>query len=236
MSQVVQQFLTRCFDVNETIGLFLRSDKPASITQRLVRLGRVVEPRYQAWLSIENSRGANIYFAANPLRPGSRRRVKENIASVRHLYMDIDMDGEARLATLLASNSAPSPNAILSTSHDKYQVLWRVSGFDFERQEQTLKLLASAFGGDPACTDRNRVLRLPGFLNQKYDPPYRVTANILAILSGLPPISIWRLPRQNTSPSRADSAEAGGPRSTAIRKKIGHGSPTNLPTAKMLPN
>jgi len=57
----------------------------------------------------------------------------------------------------------------------KYQVLWRVDGFDFARQEQALKLLAIVFGGDPACTDCNRVLRLPGFLNRKYDPPNRVS-------------------------------------------------------------
>jgi hypothetical protein len=63
----------------------------------------------------------------------------------------------------------------LSTSPGKYQILWRVDGFDFERQENTLKLLALAFGGDPACTDRNRVLRVPGFLNCKYDPPRRVS-------------------------------------------------------------
>ena len=31
------------------------------------------------------------------------------------------------------------------------------------------------FGGDPACTDCNRVLRLPGFLNQKYEPAPLVT-------------------------------------------------------------
>ncbi|HEX3891679.1 MAG TPA: DNA-primase RepB domain-containing protein, partial [Terracidiphilus sp.] len=66
----------------------------------------------------------------------------------------------------------------------KYQVLWRVDGFDFTRQEQTLKLLAIAFGGDPACTDCNRVLRVPGFLNRKYDPAYRVTVQY-------PDDSIW---------------------------------------------
>ena len=119
--------------------------------------------------------GANIYVAANPLRSGSRKRTKESIASVRHLYIDIDMDGEARLAALRASDAVPAPTAILSTSPGKYQVLWRVEGFDFERQESTLKLLAIAFGGDPACTDRNRVLRVPGFLNRKYDPAHRVT-------------------------------------------------------------
>jgi hypothetical protein len=68
------------------------------------------------------------------------------------------------------------PTGIIGTSQGKYQVLWRVEGFDFTTQEQTLKRLALAFGGDPACTDCNRVLRIPGFLNQKYSPAHRVSA------------------------------------------------------------
>jgi len=64
----------------------------------------------------------------------------------------------------------------LSTSPSKYQVLWQVNDFKFAEQERLLKLLAIAFGGDPACTDCNRVLRLPGFLNHKYDPAHPVTA------------------------------------------------------------
>jgi hypothetical protein len=138
-----------------------------------------------AWLSYENQHGRNnIYVAANPLRPGSRKRTKESIASVRHLYIDIDTDGDARLAALRASELVPPPTSILSTSPGKYQVLWRVEEFDFARQEQALKLLAVAFGGDPACTDCNRVLRVPGFLNRKYDPAHRVTVEY-------PDDSIW---------------------------------------------
>jgi hypothetical protein len=127
-----------------------------------------------AWLTFENDNGANIYVSANPLRPGSRKRTKDCIASVRHIYIDIDDDGDTRLAALRASDRVPAPTTILSTSPGKYQALWRVAGFDFERQEQTLKLIAQAFGGDPACTDCNRVLRLPGFFNRKYSPAHRV--------------------------------------------------------------
>ena len=174
MNQPAVQFLNRCFAPDETIALLLRRENPPWITQRVVRLERALEPRYQAWLSYENGSGANVYVAANPLLPGTRKRTKEGIASVRHLYIDIDTDGDARLAALRASDSMPPPTSILSTSPGKYQALWRVEGFDFDRQEQTLKLLAMAFGGDPACTDCNRVLRVPGFLNQKYDPAFRV--------------------------------------------------------------
>src|ERR1035441_3655967 len=168
-------FLTRCFAPNETIALLVRRESPNQTLQRIAPLEHALAPRYLGWLAHENSIGANIYVAANPVRPASRKRTKESIAAVRHLYLDLDTDGEARLASLRASDAVPIPNAIVSTSLGKYQVLWRVDGFTLEQQESALNLLAITFGGDPACTDCNRVLRLPGFLNCKYDPAWPVT-------------------------------------------------------------
>jgi hypothetical protein len=175
VSRSAHDFLTRCFAPGETIALLLRRENPVATVQRTVRLEKALAPRYLGWLRHENSTGANVYVSANPLRSGSRKRTKESIASVRHLYIDIDVDGDARLAALRVSDAVPTPSAILSTSPGKYQVLWRVKGFNFDVQEITLKLLAIAFGGDPACTDCNRVLRLPGFRNCKYSPAHPVT-------------------------------------------------------------
>ncbi|WP_353071228.1 RepB family DNA primase [Tunturiibacter gelidiferens] len=184
-TKIAEEFLTRCFRPDETIALLLRRENPLATTQRVVRLEQVLAPRHLAWLRHENVNGANVYVAVNPLRPGSRKRTKDSIAEVRHLYLDIDVDGENRLAALRASEVIPSPSTIISTSRDKYQVFWRVEGYDFDQQESTLKLLAVAFGGDPACTDRNRVLRIPGFENRKYDPAYAVTVEY-------PNDSVWQ--------------------------------------------
>ena len=184
MNEIAIRFLSRCFAPEETIALLLRKENAITPMQRIVKLETALAQRYRAWLAYENGTGSNIYVAANPLHPGSRKRTKESIASVRHLYIDIDTDGDVRLAALRVSEIVPPPTSILSTSPGKYQVLWRVEGFDFVRQEQTLKLLAIAFGGDPACTDCNRVLRIPGLLNRKYDPAHRVTVEY-------PDDSIW---------------------------------------------
>lgn len=174
MNETAQDFLARCFAPGSTIALLLRTESPAKTQQRVVTIEQALAPRYIGWLAHENHSGANVYVAANPLRAGSRKRTKESIASVRHIYLDIDDDGDARLAALRASEAVPPASAILSTSPGKYQVFWRVEGFDFEQQEITLKQLALAFGGDPACTDCNRVLRIPGFLNWKYSPAHSV--------------------------------------------------------------
>ena len=175
MPETAKDFLARCFAPGSTIAFLLRMETPAKIQQRVVTLEQALAPRYLGWLAHENHNGANVYVAANPLRSGSRKRTKESIASIRHVYLDIDDDGDARLAALRESEVVPPASAILSTSPGKYQVFWRVEGFDFEEQEIILKRLAVAFGGDPACTDCNRVLRIPGYLNRKYSPAQSVT-------------------------------------------------------------
>ncbi len=184
--QSAREFLTRCFQPGDTTALLLRREEPAKVTQRIVSLETVLASRYLSWLAYENSSGMNIYVAANPMRPGTRKRTKESIAEVRHLYLDIDFDGKARLAAVRASDAVPTPTAVLGTSPGKYQVLWRVQGFDFEQQEAMLKQLAISFGGDPACTDRNRVLRLPGFHNRKYVPAHVITVEY-------PSNAVWSL-------------------------------------------
>ena len=176
---IATEFLTRCFRPVETIAMLLRREEPARIVQRIVRLEQATAQAYMRWLAHENASGVNIYVAANPLRSGSRKRTKGSIAEVRHLYIDIDADGDARLATLRASDTIPEPHAIITTSPGKYQVLWSVEGFDFAHQESALKQLASAFGGDAACTDCNRVIRVPGFHNAKYTPAQAVTVEYL---------------------------------------------------------
>jgi hypothetical protein len=175
MNRIAANFLTRSFASCETIALLLRREDAPRPQQRIVTVEQALAPRYLAWLIFENDNGTNIYISANPLLAGSRKRTKECVASVRHLYIDIDDDGAARLALLRASDQVPTPTVIISTSPGKYQALWRVAGFDFEHQEEMLKRIAHAFGGDPACTDRNRVLRLPGFFNCKYSPAHPVT-------------------------------------------------------------
>src|SRR6201996_6832182 len=117
-----REFLIRCFAPGQTIAVLLRRENPASTMQRVVTLETATTPRYIGWLAHENASGADVYVAANPLHSGSRKRTKESIANVRHLYIDIDVDGDARIATLRASNEVPTPTAILSTSPGKYQV------------------------------------------------------------------------------------------------------------------
>jgi hypothetical protein len=155
------------------------------------------------------------------------------LRQVRRHRMRLDLEAEpfeqclgarrVRRGRWAEPEAAPPPNAVLSTSLSKCQIFWRVDGFTVEKQESGLKLLAITFGGDPGCTDCNRVLRLPGFLNCKSirrTPSPSITP---AIPLGSPMISgciCWRrMPCFRPVQSDRESI----PVSTAIPSAIGHG-------------
>jgi hypothetical protein len=173
--KVAGEFLAQWFDVEDTFALVLRHADPSRTRQRIVRQGDLFKSNYLGWLAHENAHGANVYFSVNSLLPNARKRTKNAVAEARALFLDLDEDGDRKLAAIRASANVPPPSVVIRTSLGKCQVLWRVVGFSISEQEAMLKTLASAFGGDRACTDCARVLRLPGFFNRKYTPACPVT-------------------------------------------------------------
>ena len=178
--KIALRFLSEWFMPQETFALLVRYPEASRSLQRIVRLPDLMTANYLGWLGFANSRGANIYFSINPLSFGAKRRTKSAVATAKGLYLDLDSDGDRKLATLLGSNAVPPPAAVIHTSMGKHQVLWRVKGFTIPEQEVMLKGLADTFGGDRACTDCARVFRLPGFFNRKYSPAFPVTVDVQA--------------------------------------------------------
>jgi hypothetical protein len=185
--QIAEQFLSEWFQPEDTFALLVRRPEASRTLQRIVRLPDLMKSNYLGWLAFENSHGANVYFSINPLAFGATKRTKSAVAAAKGLYLDLDTDGDRKLAAVRESNSVPPPSAVIHTSIGKYQVIWRVRGFTIPEQEAMLKRLAEAFGGDRACTDCARVFRLPGFFNRRYTPDCPVTSEMHAIQSEYSP-------------------------------------------------
>jgi RepB DNA-primase from phage plasmid len=180
---MARQFLSEWFAPEDTFAVLVRQRESSRTLQRIVRLSDLMKSNYLGWLAFENSNGANIYFSINPLAFGAAKRTKSAVFSAKGMYLDLDSDGDHKLAALRASNAVPPPSTVILTSAGKYQVIWRVKGFTIPEQEAMLKVLAETFGGDRACTDCARVFRLPGFFNRKYSPAFPVTSEMHAIQS-----------------------------------------------------
>jgi len=192
-------YLSLSFHPSEHTAILIRNPQRGEAIQRISTAARIKEPSFQDWLRFKNDReGFDIFVGMNPLKAGSRTRTKDDVALIRHLYVDLDHEAPASLAAIMQSNLVPTPNYVLSTSHERFQVVWRVEEISQPQAEALLRALARKFHGDPAATDSTRVLRLPGFLNRKYEAPYLVSARQYST-------GTHRLPDFKVKPELADS-------------------------------
>jgi hypothetical protein len=175
MTPIASNYLRRAFNPDDTIAVALINKRTGEALQRIAQVTNIASERWQKWLRFKNREGFEVYYTINTLIPGARRRDKQDVQTIRHLFLDFDDGGAAAVGHLRQRSDVPAPNYIVSTSPGKFQVIWRASGFTLASAEQLLQGLARDTAADIAVTDAARLLRLPGFFNHKYEPAHFVT-------------------------------------------------------------
>ena len=176
VSPAASEYINDNFKPSDRIAILVLNRNLGETTQRITTVEKAASPEFQAWLRYKNANGADIYVGMNPLKQDASTRTKDDIETIRHLYLDLDHAGSRALELIENSDLVPQPNYVLNTSPDKFQVVWKVEGLKPEEAETFQHAMAREFGGDPAATDSTRVLRLPGFANKKYDQDFYVKA------------------------------------------------------------
>lgn len=170
------EYIERNYEPCDRLAIVVRNRLTGETTQRLASAEKIASPDFQAWLRHKNARGADIYISQNAFRSEARTRSKTNVDKIRHVYVDLDKNGEDALTMISDSLLVPEPSFVISTSPQKYQVIWKVADMALQAAETLQRAMVAEFGGDPAATDSSRVLRLPGFQNKKYQRDYPVEA------------------------------------------------------------
>ena len=167
------RFLDSMFEPKDRVTLLAvpRGEAAGQVEQRFMA-ARIAAGSTQGWLRHLNAKRYDIYLGVNPVREGARQREKADIAEVRRLQMDLDSNGPENLKRLLGDVTrgvVPQPRHLLRSSQNRYQVLWDTARGQWSAQEAeaTMRGLAARYGGDPACSEVARVMRWPGFRNQK---------------------------------------------------------------------
>lgn len=175
------EYIRANFEPFDRIAVLVRNPKRGETTQRISTTAKVADTPFQDWMRYKNDHdGCDVYVGMNALKATAFTRTKHDVLAIRHLYADLDHDGSASLAAIEKSTLVPAPNYVLNTSPDKYQVIWRVEDIDLAQAESQLHAIAREFDGDQAATDAARVLRVPGFMNKKYDQDFLVSAQKLS--------------------------------------------------------
>jgi hypothetical protein len=170
------EYILDNFEPTDRIAMLVMNRDFGETIQRITSAQKASSPEFQAWLRYKNANGSDIYIAMNPPRLDASTRTKEDIESIRHVYLDLDRGGSEALESVENSNVVPKPNYVLTSSPGKFQVVWKVAEMSIDEAEGLLHAMAREFGGDPAATDATRVLRLPGFANKKYETDFYVEA------------------------------------------------------------
>ena len=168
------EYVLTLFGPRDHLAVLMRNRTTGQTVQRITTAETVASPEFQSWLRRENSAGADIFLGMNPIKDGAYNRTKGSIREIRHLYLDLDKNGSQALEAIRNSTEIPAPNFVLDTSPGKHQVVWKVEGIAKDQAESLLYKMANQFSGDPAATDSTRVLRLPGFVNRKYQSQFIV--------------------------------------------------------------
>jgi hypothetical protein len=169
------RYIRENFHPDDRIAVVLIQKETHRVVQRVATAERVASAEFQAWLRHENASRFEVFVSLNALKDGARSRTKEDIAEIRHLYLDFDDNGTSAVQALLKRDDVPPPNYLVNSSPDKWQVVWKVEGFVHDEAERLMRHLVRETGADPAATDSSRVMRLPGFANHKYGRPYVVS-------------------------------------------------------------
>lgn len=153
-----------------------------ALHQKFFLFKHLFEENTIAQLESANNSGENIYLGMNPLKPDAQGRTKDDIAQIRHCYIDCDEKGSAILEKINRDSIEgliPSPDVVVESSPGKLQIIWWFDGSGVNEQEILNKTLQQRYGSDPQTTDAARVLRIPGFANCKAKYPHKPLAKLL---------------------------------------------------------
>jgi hypothetical protein len=168
------KYIRENFEPTDRLAIVLLNKGSGQVIQRLADADKIASESFQAWLRHQNAQRFEVYVSMNTLSAEARGRTKDDIETVRHVYLDFDTNGTAAVEALVRRTDVPPPNYVINSSPDKWQAIWKVTGFEKDQAETLQRGLARETGADIAATDSARVMRLPGFYNHKYADPHYV--------------------------------------------------------------
>jgi hypothetical protein len=174
--QDYNNYLTAIFRPTDTlcfVGIVHNSDKGKEhVANDFVPFEKAVTREYYDHLKDENSAGS-IYVATNTF-PSSliglkAGRTQENVVEVRAVQADVDYNGAATIEAIKTSAAVPQPSIIVESSPGKFQGIWLVDGISKQDAKPLMQGIAATFQTDSAVAEVARVMRVPGFVNRKYE-------------------------------------------------------------------
>ena len=133
------RYLRENFQPGDRIAVVLIQKQTHKVIQRIASVDKVAGSEFQAWLRHANASKYEVYVGMNALKPEAHSRTKGDVAAIRHIYLDFDHNGTAAVQSMIKRDDLPEPNYLVNSSPGKWQVVWKVEGFQHEEAERLMR-------------------------------------------------------------------------------------------------
>src|SRR5258707_897123 len=93
------EYILQNFEASDRIAVLVRDRRTGETIQRITTAKNAASPEFQAWLRHKNI-CSDVYIGMNALKRDAQSRTKEDIETIRHLYLDVDHDGPVALEAM----------------------------------------------------------------------------------------------------------------------------------------
>ena len=165
--KVAEKFLSRLAPQEDKFTFQTFDDSGDRKRRGLVHILHGTLAEHAGQLKYLNKKGACISVTIN--QTDLRGRAKKNILAVRAAFVDLDGADIEPVKTCEVG-----PHIIVESSPGRFHAYWLTKGLSLDQFASVQLGLAQRFGGDQQVQDLPHCMRLPGFLNQKREMPFRV--------------------------------------------------------------
>lgn len=146
----------------------------------------------ELWES-RNKSGWGLFIQPNPCKPGSVTRTEKDVSSIEWVYADID--GKPKDWQMDRIKKSPIHPDIIVESNSSYHIYWKCHCENRDQFDKIINGLRVFFEADLAISSINEVLRIPGFLHNKfYGKPYLIRVEHIQIVGTTPDSMISAFP------------------------------------------
>jgi len=115
------EYLRANFASADRLAVVALNRTTADTKQRIATAERISQDDFQRWLRFLNKEHYEIYVSMNTIREDANGRKKSDIAQIRHVYLDFDVNGSEAVRQMLDRGDMPAPNHLIESSPGKWQ-------------------------------------------------------------------------------------------------------------------
>ena len=158
MNISAQDVINAIFNPDDTVCLRIFDDRKEGIFT-----GAKMSVEAGKFLKEHNQKNHGIFFVVN-----SGGQTDDSITRINAQFVEMDDKSFAEQQALI--NAFPLPPSMVIRTRKSLHTYWFVKEAKVSLFRPIQKALVQHFGGDPACVNESRVMRLPGFYHCKKEP------------------------------------------------------------------